>query len=112
MWAGGAAKGVRCRRRPPPFPSSQLRRLRKPGEAGYRLPPPVGPFALVACPNYLGEMVEWAGFALAAGSAPATAFALFTAANLVPRALAHRRWYVSTFAGYPRGRKAVLPWVL
>lgn len=93
-------------------PSPQLRRLRKPGEAGYRLPPPVGPFALVACPNYLGEVVEWGGYALAAGTAPAAAFAAFTAANLVPRALAHRRWYLATFAGYPRARKAIVPWVL
>ena len=43
---------------------------------------------------------------------PSLAFALFTAANLVPRALAHRRWYVEKFEDFPRGRRAIFPWVL
>ena len=43
---------------------------------------------------------------------PSLAFALFTAANLVPRALAHRRWYAEKFEDFPRGRRAIFPWVL
>ncbi len=36
--------------------------------------------------NYLGEMLEWAGWALATWSLAGSAFALFTLANLLPRA--------------------------
>ena len=40
-----------------------------------------------------------------------TAFAVYTAANLVPRALDHHRWYQETFPDYPR-RKAIVPGIL
>lgn len=88
-----------------------LRRLRKPGETGYRVPQG-GLFRWVTSPNYLGEIVEWCGFALAAGTWAAAAFALFTAANLVPRALTHHRWYRERFPDYPRERRAILPGLL
>src|SRR5262252_7380235 len=42
-----------------------LRSLRAPGETGYRIPFGGG-FTWVSAPNYLGEIVEWIGFALAA----------------------------------------------
>ncbi len=87
-----------------------LRLLRTPGDAGYKLPAG-GLFELVASPNYLGEIVEWTGWALATWSLPGLAFALFTAANLVPRAHAHRQWYRATFPDYPAGRKRVIPFV-
>ncbi len=87
-----------------------LRRLRRPGEIGYTLPQG-GLFDLVASPNYFGEIVEWTGWALATWSLAGLAFAMFTVANLVPRAHAHRRWYMATFPGYPRGRKRVIPFV-
>lgn len=87
-----------------------LRGLRRPGESGYRIPHG-GLFRYVTSPNYLGELVEWTGFALAAWSLPALAFTLFTAANLVPRAWAHHRWYREKFADYPPERRAILPWV-
>jgi len=38
-------------------------------------------------------------------------FAIWTMANLVPRALAHHRWYRETFADYPPGRKALIPYL-
>jgi protein-S-isoprenylcysteine O-methyltransferase Ste14 len=87
-----------------------LRGLRAPGETGYKVPRG-GLFEYVACPNYFGEVVEWFGFALAAWSAAGLAFALFTVANLVPRAHAHRAWYRSHFPDYPAGRKRVIPFV-
>lgn len=49
---------------------------------------------------------------VASEALPSLAFALFTAANLVPRALAHRRWYAEKFEDFPRGRRAIFPWVL
>jgi steroid 5-alpha reductase family enzyme len=91
---------------------SVLLRLRGRGESGYGIPRG-GLFELVTCPNYLGEILEWFGYALASWSLPGLAFAVYTGANLVPRALAHRRWYRERYPGdYPPGRRAVIPWVL
>ena len=88
-----------------------LRALRKPGETGYRIPEG-GVFRWVSCPNYLGEILEWTGFALMAATPAAFSFAVWTAANLIPRALSHHRWYKNRFAMYPRQRKAVIPLIL
>ncbi|RMG21530.1 MAG: 3-oxo-5-alpha-steroid 4-dehydrogenase [Bacteroidetes bacterium] len=88
-----------------------LLRLRKPGETGYKIPAG-GMFRYVSCPNHLGEIIEWTGFALMSWSWAGFAFALWTAANLIPRALAHHRWYRQHFPHYPAGRRAVIPWLL
>lgn len=87
-----------------------LHNLRQPGEEGYRIPQG-GLYRWISCPNYFGEVVEWSGWALATWSLPGLAFALWTAANLLPRAWAHHRWYRRNFPDYPRERKAVIPWV-
>ncbi len=87
-----------------------LRRLRAPGETGYRVPEG-GLYRLVSCPNFLGEIVAWAGFALATRSFGALAFAVWSFANLAPRARAHHRWYRATFPGYPRERRALVPFL-
>jgi 3-oxo-5-alpha-steroid 4-dehydrogenase 1 len=88
-----------------------LRRLRGPGESGYRIPHG-GAFEWVSCPNYLGEMTEWAGWALASWSPAGLAFATYTIANLAPRALTHHRWYRDQFPEYPPGRRALIPYLL
>jgi 3-oxo-5-alpha-steroid 4-dehydrogenase 1 len=85
-----------------------LRALRKPGETGYAIPYG-GLYRWVSCPNYFGELLEWIGFAIAAWTLPALAFAVFTFANLFPRALSHHRWYREKFVDYPADRKAMLP---
>ena len=87
-----------------------LRRLRRPGEGNYRVPQG-GLFRWVSCPNYLGEIVQWSGWALLTWSPPGLAFAVWTAANLAPRARAHHRWYRDRFPDYPPGRRALLPGV-
>ncbi len=84
---------------------SRLRRLRP---NGYVIPQG-GLFRWVSCPNYLGEIVEWSGWALATWSLPGLAFALWTAANLAPRALAHQRWYRERFVDYPPERRVLVP---
>lgn len=71
-----------------------------------------GAFNLVSCPNLAGEIVEWIGFALMSWSLPGLAFALWTAANLVPRALWRHRWYRERFPDYPANRRAIVPRVL
>jgi protein-S-isoprenylcysteine O-methyltransferase Ste14 len=88
-----------------------LRALRGPGEVGYKIPRG-GAFRWVSCPNYLGEIIEWTGWALATWSLPGLAFAFYTAANLAPRALDHHDWYRRRFADYPPKRRALIPYVL
>jgi 3-oxo-5-alpha-steroid 4-dehydrogenase 1 len=88
-----------------------LRGLRAPGETGYRIPHG-GAFRWVSCPNYLGEIVEWFGWALATWSVAGLAFAVYTTANLAPRAVAHHGWYRERFADYPVRRRALVPYVL
>jgi 3-oxo-5-alpha-steroid 4-dehydrogenase 1 len=88
-----------------------LRNLRAPGETGYKIPCG-GFFEYVSSANYFGELVEWTGWALATWSLAGLAFAIFTAANLVPRALAHHRWYRAQFPDYPEQRKAIIPYIL
>lgn len=70
-----------------------------------------GAFELVSAANYMGEILEWTGYAVASRSLPAVAFAVFTFANLGPRGAAHHKWYLKRFAGYPRTRKAVIPFL-
>jgi len=78
---------------------------------GYRIPRG-GAFRYVSCPNYLGELIAWTGFALATGSPGGVFILAITSANLVPRALRTHRWYQERFPDYPPGRRALVPFVL
>ena len=88
-----------------------LRSLRNPGEIEYKIPQG-GFYRWVACPNYLGEILEWGGFALATWSIPALAFFLWSVANLVPRAMSHNKWYQRKFEDYPQEWKSIIPYLL
>lgn len=88
---------------------AELARLRASGSYGI---PRGGLYRWISCPNYLGEIVQWLGWALATCSLPGLAFAVWTIANLLPRALAHHRWYRAHFADYPAQRRALIPWLL
>ena len=85
--------------------------LRRPNRADYTIPKG-GLFQYISCPNLLGEIIEWVGFALMTLALPTLAFALWTIANLLPRALAHHKWYQQQFADYPARRRALIPLVL
>ncbi|MCA9666717.1 MAG: 3-oxo-5-alpha-steroid 4-dehydrogenase [Myxococcales bacterium] len=89
---------------------AKLRALRARGD-GYHIPRG-GLFELVSCANYLGEIIEWIGWALCTWSLAGLSFALWTVANLLPRALAHHRFYQQRFADYPARRRAIIPYVL
>jgi len=80
--------------------------------SGSAILPRGGAFDLVSCPNLAGEIVEWFGFALMSWSLPGLAFALWTAANLIPRALWRHRWYRERFPDYPTRRRAIIPGLL
>jgi 3-oxo-5-alpha-steroid 4-dehydrogenase 1 len=94
------------------FADKKLISLRKGGKTGYFIPRG-GLFNYISCPNFFGEIVEWTGFAIMAWNYPAASFAVWTAANLIPRALDHHKWYKSYFKDeYPKSRKAVIPFIV
>ena len=64
---------------------SIIRNLRKPGDTGHYLPKG-GMFRYVTSANYFGEFIEWTGFAILTWSWAGAVFALWTFANLAPRA--------------------------
>ena len=90
---------------------SILRNLRKPGETGYKIPVG-GLYGFISCPNYFGEILEWGGWALLTWSPAGLSFAVWTAANLAPRAFTHHKWYKETFSDYPKSRRALIPFLL
>lgn len=71
-----------------------------------------GLFNYISCPNFLGEMIEWTGFAIMAWNPAALSFAVWTVANLLPRALDHHKWYQEYFSDYPKKRKSIIPFLL
>ena len=87
-----------------------LIRLRAPGEDGYRIPRG-GLYGLVSCPNYLGEIVQWGGWALLVWNPGGLAFFVWTVANLAPRALSNHRWYRKNLPDYPENRRALIPFL-
>ena len=83
-----------------------------------------GLFEYCSCPHYLGELLEWIGFAIACqGSLVSLSFCFYTAANLIPRAVAQHAWYQTYFDDghdhddkqqqqrYPSHRTALIPGV-
>ena len=86
--------------------------LRKPGETGYKIPKG-GLYRYITCPNYFGEILEWIGWAILTWSLAGAAFAVYTIANLAPRAFTNHRWYLEKFGDeYPKERKALVPFLL
>ena len=81
-------------------------------QKGYQIPNGMF-YKYVSCPNYLGEILEWLGFAIICSSPPAFLFLIWTIANLLPRALANHRWYKTKFPNeYPKNRKAIIPFII
>jgi 3-oxo-5-alpha-steroid 4-dehydrogenase 1 len=89
----------------------RLINLRSGGKKGYYIPYG-GLFRFVSAPNLLGEILEWTGWAVMSWCLPGFSFALWTMANLLPRALDHHVWYKQYFTDYPKERKAVIPFLL
>lgn len=88
-----------------------LIKLRPASGNGYKIPYG-GLFKYVSCPNFLGEIISWTGFALVAFNMPAFSFLIWTLINLTARALDHHKWYINEFPEYDRERKALIPFFL
>ena len=73
-----------------------IRNLRKDGDTRHYLPKQ-GMFRYVTSANYFGEFVEWVGFAILTWSWAGAVFALWTFANLGPRADHIYKMYQSEF---------------
>jgi 3-oxo-5-alpha-steroid 4-dehydrogenase 1 len=85
-----------------------LSNLREHGDQHYVIPYG-GLYHWISCPNYFGEILIWTGWAISTWSLAGLSFALWTIANLLPRARAHHDWYHKNFPDYPVERKALLP---
>ncbi|MCJ7820873.1 MAG: 3-oxo-5-alpha-steroid 4-dehydrogenase [Bacteroidales bacterium] len=93
------------------YHDSILIKLRSASGNGYKIPYG-GLFKYVSCPNFLGEIISWTGFALVAFNLPALSFLIWTLINLTTRALDHHRWYIKEFPEYSKERKAIIPYLL
>ena len=90
---------------------SVVRNLRKPGDTRHYLPQR-GMYRYVTSANYLGELIEWTGFAVLTASPAAWVFVWWTAANLVPRANAIYHKYCDEFGAEAVGkRKRIIPYI-
>jgi 3-oxo-5-alpha-steroid 4-dehydrogenase 1 len=91
---------------------SILINLRAPGESDYKIPQG-GLFKYVSCPNFLGEIIEWIGFAILSWSLPGVVYALWVSLTLFATALGTHRWYLERFGDrYPRERRAIIPYLI
>ena len=73
-----------------------IRNLRKPGDNRHYIPRK-GMYRFVTAGNYFGEFTEWVGFAILTWSLPGLVFALWTFANLAPRARSLHKRYTAEF---------------
>ena len=85
-----------------------LMALRRKNGPGYYIPKGFL-FEKVSSPNYLGELTQWLGWAIMTWSLAGLVFFLWSLANLLPRSIAHHRWYKETFDNYPDNRKILVP---
>lgn len=58
-------------------------------------------FKYIANPNYLGEVIEWIGYALVSGHPYAFLFAFSTINVLTPAAMVRSQWNKKNIANYP-----------
>lgn len=89
-----------------------IRHLRKPGDHNHYIPYG-GMFKYVTSANYFGELTEWVGYAILTWSLPGVVFALWTFANLGPRARSLHRRYVEEFGDdfINLKRKYIIPFI-
>ncbi|XP_075257915.1 very-long-chain enoyl-CoA reductase-like [Convolutriloba macropyga] len=94
-----------------------LRNLRPEGSKVRKIPFPTGnPFTilfnLVSCPNYTYEAGIWICYSIMTQSLPAGIFTMLGFYQMTVWALGKHRNYKREFPQYPRGRKAIVPFVI
>lgn len=89
-----------------------IRNLRKPGDTAHYLPQG-GLFRYVTSANYFGEFMEWVGFAILTWSWAGAVFALWTFANLAPRAARIHNLYLQEFPDQldPSKTRRMIPFI-
>lgn len=89
-----------------------IRTLRKPGDSNHYIPKK-GLYKYVTAANYFGEFTEWTGFAILTWSVPGAVFALWTFANLAPRAKALNKRYAQQFGREftSLNRRLIIPFI-
>ena len=89
-----------------------IRTLRKPGDTNHYIPMK-GLYRYVASANYFGEFIEWIGYAILTWSVPGAVFALWTFANLAPRARSIHARYCEEFGDQYKSleRKYIIPFI-
>lgn len=91
---------------------SIIRHLRKPGDRRHYIPQG-GMYRYVTSANYFGEFTEWVGFAILSWSLAGSVFALWTFANLAPRAKSLHHRYCEEFGDRFTSlhRKYIIPFI-
>ena len=89
-----------------------IRNLRKPGDTKHYIPRK-GFYKYVTSANYFGELTEWIGFAILTWSPAGVLFAVWTLANLGPRAKSLTEKYVQEFGEeYTKlNKKNIIPFI-
>lgn len=89
-----------------------IRTLRRPGDTRHYIPRK-GLYRYVTAANYFGEFAEWTGFAILTWSLPGAVFALWTFANLAPRAKSLYGRYAEKFGAefISLRRKYIIPFI-
>ena len=88
-----------------------LSNLRKPGTTQRGIPYGWG-FGLVSCANYFWEACAWTVFTVQSQVLGAYVFLAFSAWQMAIWAVKKHKRYRSEFPNYPRGRKAMFPFIL
>lgn len=89
-----------------------IRHLRKPGDTRHYIPRG-GMFRYVTSANYFGEFTEWVGYAILTWSVGGLVFAVWTFANLAPRAYRLHQRYISEFGQEYKSlrRRYIIPFI-
>lgn len=89
-----------------------VRHLRKPGDTKHYIPRG-GMYKYVTSANYFGEFTEWVGYAILTWSLGGLTFAVWTFANLAPRARSLHARYCEEFGDEYKqlGRHYILPYI-
>lgn len=110
-----------------------LRNLRPPGTRERKIPRPTSNpltwlFNFVSCPNYTYEFYSWVAFSVLTQSLPgnsltylitfinciisAAIFSIVGFGQMAIWALGKHKQYKKEFKNYPKGRKAIIPFIL